>query len=76
MKIFSFVFLGISFVYGKNGGHARFESWHVPFRDSYYKAEPDHAAATHNVFVYYMLKGNRNQDKGYQDGDIRMGISG
>ena len=31
-----------------------FESWHVPFRDSYYKGEPDHAAATHHVFVYYM----------------------
>ena len=25
------------------------------FRDSYYKGKPDHAAATHPVFVYYML---------------------
>ena len=33
----------------------RFNSWHVPFRDSYYKGEPGHAAATHHVFVYYML---------------------
>ena len=34
---------------------ARFDSWHIPFRDSYYKGEPDHAAATHHVFVCYTL---------------------
>ena len=26
-----------------------------PFRDSYYKVKPDHATATHQVFLYYML---------------------
>jgi hypothetical protein len=25
------------------------------FKESYYKGEPDHAAATHHVFMYYML---------------------
>ena len=34
----------------------RFDSWHVPFRDSYYKGKnPKDAAATYHVFVYYML---------------------
>ena len=32
-----------------------FNSCSVPFRDSYYKGKPDHAAATHHAFVYYML---------------------
>ena len=32
----------------------RFDSWHVPLRDSYYKGEPDHDAGTHHVFVYYV----------------------
>ena len=33
-----------------------FNSWHVPYRDSYYKGKPDPAAATHQVFLYFMLR--------------------
>jgi hypothetical protein len=34
----------------------KFDSWYVPFRDSYYKGgNLNDAAATYHVFVYYML---------------------